>query len=134
MRIDATPESGHPGISLRQLERTDLDAWFAYLSNPDVIQHTSWNLRSENDLKPMFDGFEATDAQSIRRLAIVENAGGNLIGTIGFTPFPMRITQQKLLMTWLLRTGERALLLPHALLSLGGRSSLTALFVFKAPY
>ncbi|WP_231409890.1 GNAT family N-acetyltransferase [Ralstonia solanacearum] len=84
MRIDATPESGHPGISLRPLERTDLDAWFAYLSNPDVIQHTSWNLGSEDDLLLMFDGFEAPDAQSIRRLAIVENAGGNLIGTIGF--------------------------------------------------
>ncbi|MEF9386996.1 GNAT family N-acetyltransferase [Ralstonia solanacearum species complex bacterium KE056] len=84
MRIDATLESGYLGISLRQLERTDLDAWFAYLSNPDVIRHTSWNLRSEDDLLSMFDGFESLDAQSIRRLAIVEGTNGNLIGTIGF--------------------------------------------------
>lgn len=84
MRIDAAPDSGYPGISLRQLERTDLDAWFAYLSNPDVIRHTSCNLRSEDDLLLTFDGFESPDVQSIRRLAIVESASGNLIGSIGF--------------------------------------------------
>ncbi|AMP72222.1 GNAT family N-acetyltransferase [Ralstonia solanacearum] len=84
MRIDAAPDSGYPGISLRQLERTDLDAWFAYLSNPDVIRHTNCNLRSEDDLLLTFDGFESPDVQSIRRLAIVESASGNLIGSIGF--------------------------------------------------
>ncbi|WP_416051879.1 GNAT family N-acetyltransferase [Cupriavidus basilensis] len=84
MRIDATIESGYPGISLRQLERADVNAWFAYLSNPAVIEHTSWNLRSEDDLLPMFDGFESPDAQSTRRLAIIEGSSNNLVGTIGF--------------------------------------------------
>ena len=27
MRIDATIESGYPGISFRQLERADMNAW-----------------------------------------------------------------------------------------------------------
>ncbi|KVM62536.1 GCN5 family acetyltransferase [Burkholderia ubonensis] len=84
MKIDAPPRSPCPGLSLRQLARLDLDAWYAYLSNPDVVRHTSWNLRSRDDLLPPFDGFESSDPESIRRLAIVDdNAGGALVGTIG---------------------------------------------------
>ena len=49
MKIAAPPRSGFPGLSLRQIERADLDAWYAYLTNPDVYRHTSWNLRSPDD-------------------------------------------------------------------------------------
>ncbi|KVO72493.1 GCN5 family acetyltransferase [Burkholderia ubonensis] len=84
MQIDAPPRLPCPGLSLRQLARPDLDAWYAYLSNPDVVRHTSWNLRSRDDLLPLFDGFESPALDSIRRLAIVDdNAGGALVGTIG---------------------------------------------------
>lgn len=83
MRVDAPPRSGFPGLSLRQLERADLDAWYAYLSNPDVVRHTSWNLRSRDDLLPLFDNVESADPDSIRRLAIVDTASGALAGTIG---------------------------------------------------
>ena len=83
MKIAAPPRSGFPGLSLRQLERADLDAWYAYLSMPDVFRHTSWNLRSPDDLLPMFDNIESTDPDSIRRLAIVDTASGALAGTIG---------------------------------------------------
>ncbi|MFJ1214577.1 GNAT family N-acetyltransferase [Burkholderia pyrrocinia] len=83
MRVDAPPRSGFPGLSLRQLERADLDAWYAYLSNPDVVRHTSWNLRSRDDLLPLFDNIESADRDSIRRLAIVDTASGALAGTIG---------------------------------------------------
>ncbi|MGR3910648.1 GNAT family N-acetyltransferase [Burkholderia sp. SR8] len=83
MRVDALPRSGFPGLSLRQLERADLDAWYAYLSNPDVVRHTSWNLRSRDDLQPLFDGIESAHPDSIRRLAIVDDASGALAGTIG---------------------------------------------------
>ncbi|WP_412023768.1 GNAT family N-acetyltransferase [Burkholderia cepacia] len=83
MRIAAPPHSGFPGLSLRQLERADLDAWYAYLSNPDVVRHTSWNLRSRDDLLPLFDSIESAGPDSIRRLAIVDTASGALAGTIG---------------------------------------------------
>ncbi|MDP9584236.1 UNVERIFIED_ORG: RimJ/RimL family protein N-acetyltransferase [Burkholderia contaminans] len=83
MRIDAPPRSGFPGLSLRQLDRTDLDAWYAYLSNPEVIRHTSWNLHSRDDLLPLFDGIDSAQPDSIRRLAIVDDASGALAGTIG---------------------------------------------------
>jgi len=83
MRIDAPPRSGFPGLSLRQLDRADLDTWYAYLSNPDVVRHTSWNLHARDDLLPLFDGIESAHPDSIRRLAIVDDASGALAGTIG---------------------------------------------------
>ncbi|AXF22565.1 N-acetyltransferase [Burkholderia pyrrocinia] len=83
MRIDAPPRSGFPGLSLRQLERADLDAWYAYLSNPDVVRHTSWNLRSRDDLLPLFDSIESGNPDSIHRLAIIDDTSGALVGTIG---------------------------------------------------
>ena len=83
MKIATPPRAGFPGLSLRQLERADLDAWYAYLSNPDVIRHTSWNLRSRDDLLPLFDNIESAGPDSIRRLAIVDTASGALAGTIG---------------------------------------------------
>ncbi|AOJ29446.1 MULTISPECIES: GNAT family N-acetyltransferase [Burkholderia] len=83
MKIDRPPRSGFPGLSLRQLDRADLDAWYAYLSNPDVFRHTSWNLRAPDDLLPLFDNIESADPDSIRRLAIVDTASGTLAGTVG---------------------------------------------------
>ncbi|CAN0645469.1 GNAT family N-acetyltransferase [Burkholderia cepacia] len=83
MKSAAPPRSGLPGLSLRQLERADLDAWYAYLSNPDVFRHTSWNLRSPDDLLPLFDAIESTAPDSIRRLAVIDDASGALAGTIG---------------------------------------------------
>ncbi|OXI19183.1 GNAT family N-acetyltransferase [Burkholderia sp. AU15512] len=83
MKIAAPPRSGFPGLSLRQIERTDLGTWYAYLTNPDVYRHTSWNLRSPDDLLPLFDAIESTDLDSIRRLAVIDDASGVLAGTIG---------------------------------------------------
>jgi ribosomal-protein-alanine N-acetyltransferase len=84
MKILSAPQSGYPGLSLRQLERSDLPSWYAYLSNPDVVRHTSWNLQSEKDLLPMFDTLDSESPSSIRRLAIISDLVGELIGTIGF--------------------------------------------------
>ena len=84
MKILSAPQSGYPGLSLRQLECSDLPSWYAYLSNPDVVRHTSWNLQSENDLLPMFDALDSELPSSIRRLAIINDLTGELIGTIGF--------------------------------------------------
>lgn len=84
MKIINAPQSGYPGLSLRQLERGDLPSWYAYLSNPDVVRHTSWNLQSEEDLLPMFDALDSDVSSSIRRLAIITDLTGEFIGTIGF--------------------------------------------------
>lgn len=84
MRIDSPPPSPRDGIVLRQLERTDLDAWFSYLQIPEVVEHTSWNLHSRDDLLPLFLGYESNTATSPRRLAIVDQGSAELAGTIGF--------------------------------------------------
>jgi len=84
MRIDIAPDSGYPGITLRQLELTDLDVWYAYLSIPEVVRHTSWNLSSGQDLLPLFQGIESTSPSSSRRLAVIDQSRDALIGTIGF--------------------------------------------------
>lgn len=65
MRVEIAPSSGYPGISLRQLEHSDVDAWYAYLALPHVVEHTSWNLKAREDLLPMFDALESTLPQSI---------------------------------------------------------------------
>ncbi|MDF3832046.1 GNAT family protein [Cupriavidus basilensis] len=84
MRIDLPPASGYPGIVLRQLEREDMDPWFAYLTLPDVIRHTSWNLRSPQDLLPILQSLEDGSASSVRRLAMIDEQSKALVGTIGF--------------------------------------------------
>lgn len=84
MRIKTPPLLDYPGITLRQLERTDRDAWYQYLSIPSVYEHTSWALSSSDDLDPLFDTYDSAAINSARRLAIVETATQRLVGTIGF--------------------------------------------------
>jgi ribosomal-protein-alanine N-acetyltransferase len=84
MRIDSPPDSGCPGFILRPISREDLEPWYAYLALPEVFQHTSWNLSSQNDLLPLFDFFESTAVNSARRMALIDEKRQVLAGTIGF--------------------------------------------------
>lgn len=84
MLIAIPPSLGVPGFAFRQLERTDRQAWYDYISMPSVYEHTSWNLTAAADLDPLFDSFESTAPDSVRRLAIVETGTRRLVGTIGF--------------------------------------------------
>ena len=84
MRIMAAPNSGHPAVALRQLERSDANDWYSYLALQEVFQHTSWNLDSAKDLSRLFDLFDSPSEDSERRLAIIDKLQNRLIGTIGF--------------------------------------------------
>jgi [ribosomal protein S5]-alanine N-acetyltransferase len=84
MRIELPPSSGVPSFSLRQIERSDGPEWFNYLRLPEVHRHTSWNVRSPEDLDPLFATYESNAAASPRRLAVVDLDKGRLAGTIGF--------------------------------------------------
>ncbi|PHV14345.1 GNAT family N-acetyltransferase [Janthinobacterium sp. BJB303] len=77
------PCSTHPLATLRPLERSDAPAWYACLADPVVIKHTSWDLRSIDDLQANFDDYASADASSPMRLAVVLREGGQLVGTIG---------------------------------------------------
>ncbi|MBO9687138.1 GNAT family N-acetyltransferase [Roseateles chitosanitabidus] len=84
MRIESPPWLDLPGFALRQIERADRQAWYDYLSRPEVHARTSWNLRRPEDLDPLFDAFESTLAGSPCRLAVVDTNHDRLAGTIGF--------------------------------------------------
>ncbi|MGK5031636.1 GNAT family N-acetyltransferase [Janthinobacterium sp. DSP2-3-3] len=83
MKPPDLPCSTHPLVTLRHLERTDAPAWYAYLADPAVIEHTSWDLRCIDDLQVNFDDYASAAASSPMRLAVVLRDGGQLVGTIG---------------------------------------------------
>lgn len=84
MPCEVHPVLREPGLGLRPLLRSDAADWYAYLSDPAVIEHTSWQLQGVADLGPLFDSYESTSPASQIRYAIVEAATGRLLGTIGF--------------------------------------------------
>jgi len=84
MRIATPPSPGFPGIALRQFERSDSQAWYAYLQLHKVTEHTSWNLCAVHDLLHLFDAIESDSVDSQIRLAIVDEQRTQLVGTIGF--------------------------------------------------
>ena len=80
---DAPPVVAAP-VRLRPIALEDIDDWYRYLAVPEVVEHTSWNLRSADELRPMIEWYEAKDPASAIRFAIVPKAGSRLLGTIGF--------------------------------------------------
>lgn len=84
MIFPALPESRDPRVVLRPLEATDLPAWYAYLSQPRVYEHTSWNLSGVDDLAPVVTAMAFPTPDSPLRLAICTRGDGILAGTIGF--------------------------------------------------
>lgn len=84
MRFLAIPPSPLAGITFRNLQHSDAQDWFTYLSRPEVFEHTSWDLSSVADLTPLLDCYTSDMPGSACRLAIVDEAHGALIGTVGF--------------------------------------------------
>jgi ribosomal-protein-alanine N-acetyltransferase len=84
MQINKIPTVPIRDIGLRNIRRSDVHAWYSYLKNPDVIRHTSWNLRNEDDLLVQFGAYESKELNSPIRLAIVNHSDDKLIGTVGF--------------------------------------------------
>ncbi|SFB31695.1 Protein N-acetyltransferase, RimJ/RimL family [Collimonas sp. OK607] len=84
MHYTDLPALAHELVYLRPLSRVDAPAWYAYLSMPHVLEHTSWNLRSIDELMLKFDALESTDPTSEVRLAIALRDSDKLVGTIGF--------------------------------------------------
>jgi ribosomal-protein-alanine N-acetyltransferase len=77
------PLTDHPLVTLRHLDLSDAPAWYAYLADSVVVEHTSWDLRGIDDLLPNFDDYASTQPSSPMRLAVVLRDGGQLVGTIG---------------------------------------------------
>lgn len=44
------PDLHHPEYYLRPMVTSDAEAWYDYLAQAQVIEHTSWVLKSNDDL------------------------------------------------------------------------------------
>jgi [ribosomal protein S5]-alanine N-acetyltransferase len=84
MQFSVLPQSSNELIALRPIMAADVSAWFAYLSDRSVVQHTSWNLQSPSDLMPYVWGAEPATPSSRLRLAVVMRSTDELVGTAGF--------------------------------------------------
>ncbi|MFH1933472.1 MAG: GNAT family protein [Pseudomonadota bacterium] len=84
MRYNNPPKIDHKGFSLRPIETDDISAWYEYLRLPHVVEHTSWNLSSEEDLEPSILKCNSTCESSNIRFTIKRPQSNKLIGTVGF--------------------------------------------------
>ena len=84
MQFTRLPVSSHPDVLLRALEPADVPRWFAYLSQHKVFEHTSWDLRSADDLSRYADAVAAQQPDTLVRFAIACRATNALVGTAGF--------------------------------------------------
>lgn len=84
MPVPLLPPCVHPLVEIRPLLAADIPHWYAYLREPDVILHTSWQLRDIHDLYALFNSYQIAGAETPLRFAIAERSTGRLIGTLGF--------------------------------------------------
>jgi ribosomal-protein-alanine N-acetyltransferase len=84
MEFSALPESAHELVLLRPIGAEDLPAWYAYLSEPAVYEHTSWNVQSPQDLARHIWQPDVSTPSTDLRLAIALRSTNQLVGTAGF--------------------------------------------------
>ncbi len=97
MRLEPAPRVDDAPVVLRPLEHADVDDWYAYLSVPSVVEHTSWSVGGRDELAALVDDCTSDAKTSGVRFAIVDGADGSLVGSIGFP-----------LLSWPHRTAEVA--------------------------
>lgn len=84
MKTTSLPQSTHDKVTIRTMTSADIAFWHAYLSQPEVYLHTSWNFPTPSDLaKYVWIGEPAFDLPYLR-FAIANRIDNALIGTIGF--------------------------------------------------
>jgi ribosomal-protein-alanine N-acetyltransferase len=61
-----------------------MEPWFQYLSQPEVFEHTSWNVQDSSELLQYAWTPEAFDEASPLRFAVALKSSDALVGTAGF--------------------------------------------------
>jgi len=87
MNFSGLPALEHQTVVLRPIVASDIDPWYKYLCLPHVLQHTSWDLHSPNELLPHIWNVEDFPASSHLRFAIALKSNNQLVGTAGFHTF-----------------------------------------------
>lgn len=77
------PRLHRVGLHLRPIAMADAPAWFAYLSLPGAVEHTSWRLDGIEVLYPQIAASRPFDRAAPVLFAIVDDLD-ELVGTIGF--------------------------------------------------
>jgi hypothetical protein len=62
--VDQPPKLTLTGFHLQQLQRADVGAWFRYLTDPQVYEHTSWAVTKPDDLLSLFEDYESPNLES----------------------------------------------------------------------
>ena len=83
MRATASPDIGGGDLRLRPMEPSDVAAWYAYLRLPHVLEHTSWNLASVEELRGLVDEYGSSTSSKLC-FAIESVVDSRLVGAIGF--------------------------------------------------
>lgn len=79
--LDATH---HSDTYLRPIQPQDLPHWYAYLSHPGSLEHSSWQLQSVHDLQQFIQVQDWSQSTAQIKLAIASKKTDELCGTIGF--------------------------------------------------
>ncbi|QQP95039.1 GNAT family N-acetyltransferase [Lysobacter enzymogenes] len=77
------PTLARVGLHLRPLVMADAPAWFAYLSLPGAVEHTSWSLDGIEVLYPQIAASHPFRGDAPVLFAIVDDLD-ELVGTVGF--------------------------------------------------
>jgi [ribosomal protein S5]-alanine N-acetyltransferase len=84
MQFSHLPKSEHTSVMVRPITKEDIEHWYAYLSVPSSVEHTSWNLHSADELLPYVWNAELPTPSLRLRLAIADRKTDRLVGTVGF--------------------------------------------------
>lgn len=85
MRCTDPPLVPEAPVRLAPITRADAAEWFAYLSLPGVVEHTSWDLSSgASEIEKLIDWYDCAEPASAIRFAVRSREGDRLVGTLGF--------------------------------------------------
>ena len=84
MQFTAMPTVDDERFVLRPLAANDLETWAGYLMQPHVLEHTSWNVKSPEDLRTFVWQESTRDPDSAIRFVVARRDSNRLVGTIGF--------------------------------------------------
>ena len=84
MHFSSLPRLEHELVVLRAITVTDIEPWFMYLSQPEVYEHTSWNVQVAEELRHYAWKPEEFTPSSQLRFAIALRSTNELVGTAGF--------------------------------------------------
>ena len=84
MHFSSLPLLEHELVVLRPMTDADIEPWFKYLSQPEVYEHTSWNVQQSEELSHYAWRQENSTPSSLLRFAVALRANNELVGTAGF--------------------------------------------------